>query len=212
MGTTTRRVRSWAAGSATRHDPLTPSRGQKERTETGFPSKNRTSPLGKGVYRRDTVRGNSRDGGGGGVISLQLPPPPCFSLFPITSPALFLAVVRARRVRWGGAARNGRVAGHPDRRVPPPPPPRTKWTRRVPHPVLIGHAVRKNLSRRVAYRSADALQARRARRRGACLLHRPHAPPPATSASAAAIVIASAMIITIVVMKMVTIILHDHWS
>ena len=23
---------------------------------------------------------------------------------------------------------------------PPPPPPRTKWTRRVPHPVLIGHA------------------------------------------------------------------------
>jgi hypothetical protein len=24
--------------------------------------------------------------------------------------------------------------------VPPPPPPRTKWTRRVPHPVLIGHA------------------------------------------------------------------------
>ena len=25
--------------------------------------------------------------------------------------------------------------------VPPPPPPRTKWTRRVPHPVLIGHAV-----------------------------------------------------------------------
>ena len=22
---------------------------------------------------------------------------------------------------------------------PPPPPPRTKWTRRVPHPVLIGH-------------------------------------------------------------------------
>ena len=25
--------------------------------------------------------------------------------------------------------------------VCPPPPPRTKWTRRVPHPVLIGHAV-----------------------------------------------------------------------
>jgi len=23
---------------------------------------------------------------------------------------------------------------------PPPPPPRTNWTRRVPHPVLIGHA------------------------------------------------------------------------
>jgi len=26
-------------------------------------------------------------------------------------------------------------------RAPPPPPPRTKWTRRVPHPVLIGHVV-----------------------------------------------------------------------
>ena len=24
---------------------------------------------------------------------------------------------------------------------PPPPSPRTRWTRRVPHPVLIGHAV-----------------------------------------------------------------------
>ena len=24
--------------------------------------------------------------------------------------------------------------------APPPLPPRTKWTRRVPHPVLIGHA------------------------------------------------------------------------
>jgi hypothetical protein len=29
---------------------------------------------------------------------------------------------------------------HPVRVPPPPPPPRTKWTRRVPHPVLIGHA------------------------------------------------------------------------
>ena len=30
----------------------------------------------------------------------------------------------------------------PDLGTPPPPPPfsRTKWTRRVPHPVLIGHA------------------------------------------------------------------------
>ena len=25
--------------------------------------------------------------------------------------------------------------------MPPPSPPRTKWTRRVPHPVLIGHDV-----------------------------------------------------------------------
>ena len=27
----------------------------------------------------------------------------------------------------------------PKTRAPPPPPLRTKWTRRVPHPVLIGH-------------------------------------------------------------------------
>ena len=27
-----------------------------------------------------------------------------------------------------------------DKCVPPPPSPGTKWTRRVPHPVLIGHA------------------------------------------------------------------------
>ena len=29
--------------------------------------------------------------------------------------------------------------------APPPPPPRTKWTRRVPHPVLIGHAAGRRL-------------------------------------------------------------------
>jgi hypothetical protein len=29
----------------------------------------------------------------------------------------------------------------PSHRYLPPPPPRTKWTRRVPHPVLIGHDV-----------------------------------------------------------------------
>jgi hypothetical protein len=32
------------------------------------------------------------------------------------------------------------AATDPLQRAPPPPPPRTKWTRRVPHPVLIGHA------------------------------------------------------------------------
>ena len=30
--------------------------------------------------------------------------------------------------------------GGPGPLPPPPPPSRTKWTRRVPHPVLIGHA------------------------------------------------------------------------
>jgi hypothetical protein len=38
------------------------------------------------------------------------------------------AFVRSPPARQPGAARR------------PPPPPRTKWTRRVPHPVLIGHA------------------------------------------------------------------------
>jgi hypothetical protein len=32
------------------------------------------------------------------------------------------------------------MAPRPLARPPPPPPSRTKWTRRVPHPVLIGHA------------------------------------------------------------------------
>ena len=39
-----------------------------------------------------------------------------------------LAEVGRARERRGGAP------------ALPPPPPRTKWTRRVPHPVLIGHA------------------------------------------------------------------------
>ena len=44
-----------------------------------------------------------------------------------------------------GVGRHGRVlflgpAGQPGAPAPSPPPPRTKWTRRVPHPVLIGHA------------------------------------------------------------------------
>ena len=46
--------------------------------------------------------------------------------------------------------------------VPPPPSLRTKWTRRVPHPVLIGHAVCLVLK---ACRDADAVQALWARQR-----------------------------------------------
>ena len=34
----------------------------------------------------------------------------------------------------------GEVLARAPAAPPPPPPPRTKWTRRVPHPVLIGHA------------------------------------------------------------------------
>jgi hypothetical protein len=44
----------------------------------------------------------------------------------------------ARRVVRDGAF--GRRACLRDSTPPPLPPPRTKWTRRVPHPVLIGHA------------------------------------------------------------------------
>ena len=55
----------------------------------------------------------------------------------------------ARRMRRISEARSGLMTGQQVRVVvragrrqarPPPPPPRTKWTRRVPHPVLIGHA------------------------------------------------------------------------
>jgi hypothetical protein len=42
-----------------------------------------------------------------------------------------------------------------DAAAPPPPPPRTKWTRRVPHPVLIGHAA--SLSLQVIGDAAAAL-------------------------------------------------------
>jgi hypothetical protein len=41
--------------------------------------------------------------------------------------------------RAAGARRAGRVRGRAISRTPPPPPSRTKWTRRVPHPVLSGH-------------------------------------------------------------------------
>ena len=40
----------------------------------------------------------------------------------------------------GGRARRAERAGRDARGGIPPPPPCTKWTRRVPHPVLIGHA------------------------------------------------------------------------
>jgi hypothetical protein len=48
----------------------------------------------------------------------------------------------ARRPRSQAAAdrRRARLRGMRPSARPPHPPPRTKWTRRVPHPVLIGHA------------------------------------------------------------------------
>ena len=61
-----------------------------------------------------------------------------------------LAVCAATRTSSGGAgagvapagpggAPAGRMGGLPLAPELCPPPPRTKWTRRVPHPVLIGH-------------------------------------------------------------------------
>ena len=44
----------------------------------------------------------------------------------------------ARSVRPRGIGR-ARPSSRTSRLQPPPPPPRTKWTRGVPHPVLIGH-------------------------------------------------------------------------
>ena len=46
-----------------------------------------------------------------------------------------------RRFPWLPAHAGARAAVAARERLPPPPPaPRTKWTRRVPHPVLTGHA------------------------------------------------------------------------
>jgi hypothetical protein len=80
------------------------------------------------------------------------------------------------RLRWGGAGpprRAGAGAG-PPAAGPPPPPPRTKWTRRVPHPVLIGHAA--STTRRT--RGAPALP--RVRRSRALV---PHVPETAATAA-----------------------------
>jgi len=61
------------------------------------------------------------------------PPPPPPPPHPRARPRLGGAGTATPRLARGGAA----SAGPPPRGRPPPPPPRTKWTRRVPHPVLI---------------------------------------------------------------------------
>jgi len=62
---------------------------------------------------------------------------------------------------------------------PPAPPSRTKWTRRVPHPVLIGRAA--SLTRALHSRPADSL-----RRRPATDAHAADTTPEAEAAAAAA--------------------------
>ena len=44
-----------------------------------------------------------------------------------------------RLMREKGLKKESLAGRTKDHRGSPPPPPRTKWTRRVPHPVLIGH-------------------------------------------------------------------------
>jgi hypothetical protein len=97
----------------------------------------------------------------------RCPSPPEGRACPRAAPARLLPAAgpnpRARpaassqQARDGGAAVQAVGGPHPRRALPrvrgrvcdgcapriwcrPPPPPRTKWTRRVPHPVLIGHA------------------------------------------------------------------------
>jgi len=96
------------------------------------------------------VRGEGRDlsgqygegrgggGGGGGAIAIHLP---SGGLRPRPLPPSQVALSVACIAR--GAEANRTVLGEvpPAPRGAPPSPPRTKWTRRVPHPVLIGHAV-----------------------------------------------------------------------
>jgi hypothetical protein len=77
------------------------------------------------VYSRDTCRGNSRKWGRAssqGVARQERPR--------VTS------LLSARRTQNIEVALSALPGTAPDR----PPPPRTKWTRRVPHLVLIGHA------------------------------------------------------------------------
>ena len=74
------------------------------------------------------------------------------SCAPGAPPARCAAPVAARTLPERGAFWEAAFSdGVPS--PPPPPPPRTKWTRRVPHPVLIGHAVcLVQVSRRTASR------------------------------------------------------------
>jgi hypothetical protein len=66
---------------------------------------------------------------------------------PLPCPSPRLPARSARRAPRAGRAR-----------PPPPPPPRTKWTRRVLHPVLIGHAA--SLTRQAARAKAREVERR----------------------------------------------------
>jgi len=122
---------------------------------------------GRGTRRARLVRGEGRGvstsyEGGGGVRRYGLRARP-LSVVSVVRHGRFQDTQRPRRIaqrerpspgpdrlrRGGdgerrsgdGAARDGVALRRPGLRLPVlTPPPRTKWTRRVPHPVLIGHA------------------------------------------------------------------------
>ena len=77
---------------------------------------------------------------------------------PAAASAIALRTRQAENGVFFSAAERRRADCQPRPLAPPPPPPphpRTKWTRRVPHPVLIGHAAR--TPSRTACRQPEAL-------------------------------------------------------
>jgi hypothetical protein len=89
---------------------------------------------------RDSPGRRSVQAGGVGVGELLAGEP---GLLRAHHADLYPAPPRAGHHQPGArAGRGSRGATAP--RPPPRPPPRTKWTRRVPHPVLIGHAASLN--------------------------------------------------------------------
>ena len=103
-------------------------------------------------YGRGMSMGNGRRGGGGGGAPL-MPLAPC-------SPPRLSSPMQPRTLPARHAAQPTRVRG--SRPPPPPPPPRTEWTRRVPHPVLIGHAASPRPRRRAAGQQGGRNQLRAA--------------------------------------------------
>jgi hypothetical protein len=119
------------------------------------------------VYSRDTGRGNSREGVSGCTVGTRVgatvgrrggvTAPSAAGPSPATGAAIVRAeagpcAVATRYLRHAPASapapRRRALPRHPApprasaSTAPADPPSRTKWTRRVPHPVLIGHATR----------------------------------------------------------------------
>jgi len=171
-----RAQRSWCLGQM--GVDRTPARARRaERHARGG-----TCPVstGGGTRRVRLVREGGEGGGGGGLAGLRLPRDEGL-LAADRSPGGREDLRRRRRfastqephsrTRWShfpkrdrsqarGAARRG-AAVRGTGGAAPPPPPRNKWTRRVPHPVLIGHAGGPRAGPRACSRTtSDATSAR----------------------------------------------------